>query len=168
MFLSAPLALKHGTLTDRKVLDASPKSFYLLYLDWIFYSLTVLGVRCSAFSLFAANPKPPRGLVVITHRAEMEQYEWDLGRECSSIAIERGRFRNEYFDERALNLQSTTFHINAWDHKEGDPFVGNRFERMSEMLRKKTPQAPSACCKLVLEIPGRQDASLRQVVAQPV
>ncbi|KAL3690765.1 hypothetical protein R1sor_004416 [Riccia sorocarpa] len=114
-------------------------------------------------TMMTTRQKESRILEYWKRKDKMEQYDRDLGHEWASIV---GHFRSEY--ERALNLHATPFHINAWDHEEVDLLVGNLFELMSEMLRKKTPQAPSVCCKLVSEILGRQDASSRQMLAQPV
>ncbi|KAL3675482.1 hypothetical protein R1sor_025430 [Riccia sorocarpa] len=105
----------------------------------------------------------PEVLVVITHKDKMEQYERDLGCELATIVE---YFRAQY--GRALNLHATPFHMNAWNKVEVDPFVENLFALVSEMLRKKTPQAPSVCCKLISEILDPQHASSKQIVAKPV
>ncbi|KAL3676703.1 hypothetical protein R1sor_026651 [Riccia sorocarpa] len=93
----------------------------------------------------------------------MEQYERDLSCEFATIVE---YFRAQY--GRALNLHTTPFHMNASNKVEVNPFVENLFALVSEMLRKKTPQAPSVCCKLISEILDPQHASSKQMVAKPV
>ncbi|KAL3701064.1 hypothetical protein R1sor_019086 [Riccia sorocarpa] len=89
----------------------------------------------------------PEVLVVISHKDKMKQDEKDLGCEFSPIV---DYFRAEY--ERDLSLHGTPFHMDGWNEKEVGPFVDDLLVLVTEMLSKKTPEAPSVCYRLISEI----------------
>ncbi|KAL3691643.1 hypothetical protein R1sor_005294 [Riccia sorocarpa] len=99
----------------------------------------------------------------ITHEDKMKQNKMDLG--CSLAPIV-DHFRAEY--RQALNLHATPFHVDAWNEDEVNPFVENLYVIVSEMLQKKTPEAPSVFYRLISEILDPHDANSRQMVAAPV
>ncbi|KAL3677658.1 hypothetical protein R1sor_020614 [Riccia sorocarpa] len=105
----------------------------------------------------------PEVLVVITHKDKMQQYGRDLGCEWGPIV---DHFRAEY--GRVLNLYATPWYVDAWNEEDVYPFVEKLYALVSEMLSKKTPQAPSVCCKLISEILDPKDASSSQMAAKPV
>ncbi|KAL3679271.1 hypothetical protein R1sor_022227 [Riccia sorocarpa] len=105
----------------------------------------------------------PEVLVVITHKDKMKQHGRDLGCEWAPIV---DHFRTKY--GQALNLYSTPWHVDAWNEEEVTPFVEELCTLVSKVLRKKTPQAPSACCKLISEILDSKHASSSGMVAKPV
>ncbi|KAL3679039.1 hypothetical protein R1sor_021995 [Riccia sorocarpa] len=106
----------------------------------------------------------PEVLVVITHKDKMKQYGRDLDCEWATPIV--NHFRAEY--GRALALYATPWYVDAWNVEEVNPFVEKLCALLSKMLSKKTPQAPSICCKLISEILDAKHASSSQMVAKPV
>ncbi|KAL2610649.1 hypothetical protein R1flu_029222 [Riccia fluitans] len=102
----------------------------------------------------------PEVLVVITHRDRMEKYK--MKEVCDWTARKVERFRVIY--EKALKLHEGFFYVDAQDVKEAKPFVEGVFELFSDMLQKKSPQAPSVCSKLISRILNRP----REVISHPV
>ncbi|KAL3678773.1 hypothetical protein R1sor_021729 [Riccia sorocarpa] len=93
----------------------------------------------------------------------MKQYGRDLGLEWREIV---DIFRREYGE--VLNLDATPWHVNAWNEKDINPFVEKLCTHVSKLLSKKTPQAPSACCKLISEILDPKHPNSSQMLAKPV
>ncbi|KAL2610600.1 hypothetical protein R1flu_029173 [Riccia fluitans] len=102
----------------------------------------------------------PEVLVVITHRDRMKKYK--MKESCDWAARKVERFRVMY--ENALKLHEGFFYVDAQDVKEAKPFVERVFQLFSDMLQKKSPQAPSVCSKLISKILNRP----RDVISRPV
>ncbi|KAL2642454.1 hypothetical protein R1flu_010041 [Riccia fluitans] len=102
----------------------------------------------------------PEVLVVITHRDRMKKYKMKEG--CDWAARKVERFRVIY--EKALKLHEGFFYVDAQDVKEVKPFAERVFQIFSDMLQKKSPQAPSVCSKLISKILNRP----REVISRPV
>ncbi|KAL2610675.1 hypothetical protein R1flu_029248 [Riccia fluitans] len=102
----------------------------------------------------------PEVLVVITHRDRMKKYK--TKESCDWAARKVKRFRGIY--EKALKLHEEFFYVDAQDVKEAKPFVEGVFQLFSDMLQKKSPQAPSVCSKLISKILNRP----REVISHPV
>ncbi|KAL2610606.1 hypothetical protein R1flu_029179 [Riccia fluitans] len=93
----------------------------------------------------------PEVLVVITHRDRMKKYKMKEG--CDWAARKVERFQGIY--EKALKLHEGFFYVDAQDVKEVKPFAERVFQLFSDMLQKKSPQAPSVCSKLISKIFNR-------------
>ncbi|KAL2610569.1 hypothetical protein R1flu_029142 [Riccia fluitans] len=102
----------------------------------------------------------PEVLVVITHRDRMKKYK--MKESCDWAARKVERFRVIY--EKALKLHEGFFYVDAQDVKDAKPFVERVFQLFSDMLQKKSPQAPSVCSKLISKILNRP----REVISHPV
>ncbi|KAL2636259.1 hypothetical protein R1flu_007738 [Riccia fluitans] len=102
----------------------------------------------------------PEVLVVITHRDRMKKYK--MKESCDWAARKVERFRGIY--EKALKLHEGFFYVDAQDVKEAKPFVERVFQLFSNMLQKKSPQAPSVCSKSISKILNRP----REVISHPV
>ncbi|KAL2610651.1 hypothetical protein R1flu_029224 [Riccia fluitans] len=102
----------------------------------------------------------PEVLVLITHRDRMKKYKMKEG--CDWAARKVERFRVIY--EKALKLHEGFFYVDAQDVKEVKPFAERVFQLFSDMLQKKSPQAPSVCSKLISKILNRP----REMISRPV
>ncbi|KAL2610611.1 hypothetical protein R1flu_029184 [Riccia fluitans] len=102
----------------------------------------------------------PEVLVVVTHRDRVKMH--NMEESCDWAARKVERFRVIY--EKALKLYEGFFYVDAQDVKEAKPFVERVFQLFSDMLQKKSPQAPSVCSKLISKILNRP----REVISHPV
>ncbi|KAL2610637.1 hypothetical protein R1flu_029210 [Riccia fluitans] len=126
----------------------------------------VFGKELETWLRFIASNYPitgtflPEVLVVITHRDRMKKYT--MKESCDWAARKVERFRGIY--EKALKLHEGFFYVDAQDVKEVKPFVERVFQLFSDMLQKKSPQAPSVCSKLISKILNHP----REVISHPV
>ncbi|KAL2610653.1 hypothetical protein R1flu_029226 [Riccia fluitans] len=102
----------------------------------------------------------PEVLVVITHKDRMKMHKM----EKSCDWAERKGKHYQIIYQKALKLHEGFFYVDAQDVKEAKPFVERVFQLFSDMLQKKSPQAPSVCSKLISKILNRP----REVISHPV
>ncbi|KAL2610647.1 hypothetical protein R1flu_029220 [Riccia fluitans] len=102
----------------------------------------------------------PEVLVVVTHRDRMKMHKME--KSCDWAERKAKRYRIIY--KKALNLHEEIFYVDAQDVEDVEPFAERVFELFSDMLQKKTPQAPSVCSSLISKILNRP----REVISRPV
>ncbi|KAL2610599.1 hypothetical protein R1flu_029172 [Riccia fluitans] len=102
----------------------------------------------------------PEVLIVVTHRDRMKMH--NMEESCDWAERKAKRYRIIY--KKALNLHEEIFYVDAQDVKEVKPFAERVFQLFSDMLQKKTPQAPSVCSSLIPKILNRP----REVISRPV
>ncbi|KAL2610477.1 hypothetical protein R1flu_029050 [Riccia fluitans] len=122
------------------------------------------GKELESWLRFIASNYPITGTflpeVVITHRDRMKMHKME--KSCDRAERKRKHYQIVY--EKALKLHEGFFYVDAQDVKEAKPFVERVFQLFSDMLQKKSPQAPSVCSKLISKILNRP----REVISHPV